>query len=287
MPQVGGTIVQVAPSATHSSGPPESGRGPGLRVEAWAWLSITRFAGGMLILLMLLPLVALLLTTNITDFIAGVKHPLVAPALRLSLMTTAASLAINVVAGTPLAWQLAQRKGKRMRWLELVLQLPIVTPPAVAGIGLLMAFGRHGLVGKYLADWGVSVAFTSSAVVLAQVFVSAPLYVQAAHVAFKRVDENMLMVGRTLGGSPLRLFFRIAVPGAASGLLAAMAISWARALGEFGATLMFAGNLTGRTQTLPLVIYEAMEADFRAAQALAVVLIAVAFVVLWFTPRAN
>jgi len=179
----------------------------------------------MLILLMLLPLVALLLTTNITDFIAGVKHPLVAPALRLSLMTTAASLAINVVAGTPLAWQLAQRKGKRMRWLELVLQLPIVTPPAVAGIGLLMAFGRHGLVGKYLADWGVSVAFTSSAVVLAQVFVSAPLYVQAAHVAFKRVDENMLMVGRTLGGSPLRLFFRIAVPGAASGLLAAMAIS--------------------------------------------------------------
>jgi molybdate transport system permease protein len=243
--------------------------------------------GGILVLLMLLPLAALLITINFTDFIAGLRHPLVAPALQLSLGTTAASLAINVVAGTPLAWQLAQRKGRRIRWLELGLQLPIVTPPAVAGVGLLMAFGRHGLLGKYLANWDISIAFTASAVVLAQVFVSAPLYLQAAQVAFKRVDENMLMVGRTLGGSPLRLFFRIAVPGAGSGLVAAMAISWARALGEFGATLMFAGNLSGRTQTLPLVIYEAMEADFRAAQALAVILIAVALLVLWLSPRAG
>jgi molybdate transport system permease protein len=274
--------------AAHSSGPPDSGgRNTGGGLEAWGWLCITRLAGGALILLVLLPLAALLLTTNFTDFMAGLRHPLVAPALRLSLTTTAIALAINVGAGTPLAWELAHRKSKRARWLELALQLPIVTPPAVAGVGLLLAFGRHGIIGKYLAEWGISIAFSSSAVVLAQVFVSAPLYLQAAVVAFRRVDENMLMVGRTLGGSPLRLFFRIAVPGAGSGLVAAMAISWARALGEFGATLMFAGNLSGRTQTLPLVIYEAMEVDFRAAQALAVVLIAVALVVLWIAPRAR
>lgn len=284
MSEIGGALTQGVRAAAHSSGPPESGGGrAGLRVEAWAWLGITRLAGALLVLVVLLPLAALIFTINVDDFVAGVRHPLVVPALKLSLATTAVALVVNVVAGTPLAWQLAQRRGRHTRWLELGLQLPIVTPPAVAGVGLLMAFGRHGVVGSYLAEWDMPVAFTSAAVILAQIFVSAPLYLQAAMVAFKRVDENMLMVGRTLGGSPLRLFFRIAVPSAASGLLAAMALSWARALGEFGATLMFAGNLSGRTQTLPLVIYEAMEADFRAAQALAVILIAVAFVVLWLT----
>jgi molybdate transport system permease protein len=258
-----------------------------MRLERLAWLSVTRLAGALLVALMLLPLAALLVTMRFSDFWEGLKNPLVLPALQLSLVTTLAALVVNVLGGTPLAWQLARRKGKRMRWLELMLQLPIVTPPAVAGVGLLIAFGRRGLVGQYLAEWGIPIPFTSTAVVLAQVFVSAPLYLQAAVVAFKRVDESMLMVGRTLGGSPLRLFFRIAVPGAASGLLAAMAISWARALGEFGATLMFAGNLSGRTQTLPLVIYEAMETDMRTAQALAIVLIAVAFAVLWLTPRPS
>lgn len=256
-----------------------------LNLDKLTWLVVTRGVGLLLITVMMLPLVALLLTTSVADFIAGLQHPLVVPALKLSLLTTLGSLLVVVVAGTPLAWHLAQGISRRTRWLELVLQLPIVTPPAVAGVGLLMAFGRQGLLGAQLAAWGVAIPFTSAAVVLAQIFVAAPLYLQSAMVAFKRVDENTLMVGQTLGGSPLRLFFRIAVPAAASGLLAAMAVSWARALGEFGATLMFAGNLSGKTQTLPLVIYEAMEADMRAAQALAVVLILVALAVLWLTPR--
>ncbi len=258
---------------------------PALTLDRLTWLAATRVVGVLLIIVMMLPLVALLLTTSVTNFLAGLSNPLVVPALKLSLLTTVGSLIVNVVAGTPLAWQLAQRQGPRRRWLELLLQLPIVTPPAVAGVGLLMAFGRQGILGSHLAELGWAIPFTSIAVVLAQIFVSAPLYLQAAIVAFKGVDENTLMVGRTLGGSPLRLFFRIAVPAAGSGLLAAMAMSWARALGEFGATLMFAGNLSGRTQTLPLVIYEAMESDMRAAQALAVVLILVALAVLWLTPR--
>jgi molybdate transport system permease protein len=235
---------------------------------------------------MILPLAALVLTSSPSALIGGLAHPLVAPALKLSFTTTAISQAVNVIGGTPLAWHIVQARDRKIaRPLGLLLQLPIVTPPAVAGVGLLLAFGCNGIVGRYLADLGFRVPFTTTAVVLAQLFVSTPLFVQGATVALQRVDDNMLMVGRTLGGSPLRLFFRIAIPPAAAGLAAALATSWARALGEFGATLMFAGNLTGRTQTLPLLIYEAMETDPVAAQSLSVLLVLVALFVLWFTPR--
>jgi molybdate transport system permease protein len=161
------------------------------------------------------------------------------------------------------------------------MQLPIVIPPAVAGVALLLAFGRRGLLAPlYPAGW--SVTFTTAAVVLAEVFVSAPFYVQAATSAFRRIDAKLLVVARTFGASPLRILFRLAIPIAAPGLVAGAAMSWARALGEFGATLMFAGNLEGRTQTLPLAIYTALEADLRTAQALALVLVAVAFALLLF-----
>jgi molybdate transport system permease protein len=255
-------------------------------VEVALWTVFARLLGGALIGVMLCPLLALILTVKPDEFLLGLSHPLVAPALKLSLVTTAISLIVTVVAGTPLAWRLAQSTGPKARWLEIVLQLPIVTPPAVAGVALLIAFGRRGVVGTHLEEIGLSIPFSTIAVVLAQIFVAAPLYLQGAIVAFKRVDENMLMVGRTLGSSSLRLFVRIAIPPASSGLIAAMAVSWARALGEFGATLMFAGNLSGRTQTLPLVIYEVMETDARAAQSLSVMLVAVALGVLCLAPRA-
>jgi molybdate transport system permease protein len=150
-------------------------------------------------------------------------------------------------------------------------------PPAVAGVALLLAFGRLGLTGRLL---GTSLSFTTAAVVMAQVFVAAPFYVGSAAAAFRRIDERLLTVARTLGASPAGVFFRVAVPLAAPGLAAGAAMSWARALGEFGATLMFAGNLTGRTQTLTLAVYTTFEGDLHAAQSISLVMVAVAFALL-------
>jgi molybdate transport system permease protein len=236
--------------------------------------------GAPLATFLLVPLVALVATATRADLAAGLANPLVAPALRLSLATTLASLAVVVALGTPLAWTLARAQARWARAVETLAQLPIVIPPAVAGVALLLAFGRRGLLAGWLypVDWAPP--FTTVAVVLAQVFVSAPFFVQAGVSAFRRVDERLVTVARTFGASPLRVFLRVGLPLAAPGLIAGAALAWARALGEFGATLMFAGNLQGVTQTLPLAIYTALEGDLRAAQALSIVLVVVALGVL-------
>jgi molybdate transport system permease protein len=243
---------------------------------------VLRALGALLLVFLLLPVVALFVTTSFTDAALGLQHPLVWPALRLSVLTTAITLVIVVALGTPLAWTLATRRGRWVQALETALQLPIVIPPAVAGVALLLAFGRRGLLAPILLPLGWSVSFTTAAVVMAEVFVSAPFFVQAAISAFRRVDPKLILVARTFGASPLRVFARIALPLAAPGLVAGAALSWARALGEFGATLMFAGNLEGRTQTLPLAIYSALESELRAAQALSILLVVVAFGLLLF-----
>lgn len=231
--------------------------------------------GSVLVVFLAMPLVTLLASTSAPELLAGLTHPLVWPALRLSLVTTTTSLVLVLLLGTPLAWMLAESRGRISRLIETSVQLPIVIPPAVAGIALLLAFGRRG-------PFGFPVTFTTTAVVMAESFVSAPFFVQAATSAFRRIDPRLIIVARTFGASPLRVFFRVAVPLAAPGLAAGAAMSWARALGEFGATLMFAGNLQGRTQTLPLAIYTALESDFRAARALSVVLVVVALALLVF-----
>jgi len=236
--------------------------------------------GGLLLLFLALPVLGLVAGTSWADFRAGLAHPLVWPALRLSLLTTLVSLVVTVALGTPLSWTLAHTRGRWARAAETLVQLPIVIPPAVAGIAMLLAFGRRGLLAGWLYPEGWSVTFTTSAVVLAQIFVSAPFFVQAAVSAFRRIEPNLLIVARTFGASPWRVFLRVGLPLAAPGLAAGAILSWARALGEFGATLMFAGNLEGRTQTLPLAIYTALEADLRAAQALSIVLMAVAVALL-------
>jgi molybdate transport system permease protein len=237
---------------------------------------------GTLLVFLALPIVALFVTGSLDDWLAGLRHPITAPALALSLMTTATSLGILVVFGTPLAWWLGRTRSGAARIVETLVQLPIVVPPAVAGLAMLLAFGRNGIVGALLARAGIDIAFTTTAVVLAQTFVAAPFYVQAAAAAFSALDENLLLVARTLGASAPRVLFRVALPLARRSLVAGAALAWARALGEFGATLMFAGNLGGRTQTLPLAVYTALESDLRAAQALAVVLVVVALALLVF-----
>jgi molybdate transport system permease protein len=233
--------------------------------------------GSALAALLVLPTLALVLTAAPGDVVAGFRHPVAVPALLLSLVTTAISLVLVVVLGTPLAWWLARAQGWVAHTVETFVALPVVIPPAVAGIALLLTFGRRGLLGPALAAAGCSVSFSTAAVVLAQVFVAAPFFLQAATAAFRAVDESFLVVARSLGASPARVFFRVALPLAKGGLVSGAAMAWARALGEFGATLMFAGNLTGRTQTLPLAIYTALESDVRAAQALSLLLVLVAF----------
>jgi molybdate transport system permease protein len=232
--------------------------------------------GGALVAFLALPLGALFVTSGPAALVEGLRHPITAPALLLSLATTAASLALVLALGTPLAYWLGRSQARAARLVGAIVQLPIVVPPAVAGLALLLTFGRRGLLGGA----GLELAFSTAAVVVAQLFVAAPFYVQAAAAAFAAIDERLLVVARTLGAGPARVFFRVALPLARPGLLAGAALAWARALGEFGATLMFAGNLPGRTQTLPLAVYTALESDLRAAQALAVVLVLVAFALL-------
>lgn len=236
--------------------------------------------GGILALALVLPLAALALTTTRVSLATALSHPLVWPALRLSLLTTLVSLTLVVVLGTPLAWTLARSRSRLARTVETLVELPIVVPPAVAGVALLLAFGRHGVFAGVLYPEGTSLAFTTAAVVLAELFVSAPLYLQAANAAFRRVDARFVVVARSLGASPLRVFVRIALPLAAPSLVAGAAMSWARSLGEFGATLMFAGNLQGVTQTLPIAVYTALESDLGVAQALSVLLMLVALLLL-------
>jgi molybdate transport system permease protein len=251
---------------------------PARRVARWPGaLPAAVVLSATLAVFLVLPTLALVIGITPGSLRAGLSDQLVAPALALSLTTSGIALLVVVVCGTPLAWWLGRTRSRKARWLETALQLPAVIPPAVAGIALLLAFGRRGLVGAGLNRAGLGVAFTAAAVVMAQVFVAAPFYLQAATAAFGRLDANMLAVARSLGASPARVFFLIGLPLARPGLVAGAAMSWARALGEFGATLMFAGNMVGRTQTLPLAIYSALESDLRTAQALSVILVVVAF----------
>lgn len=222
--------------------------------------------------LLVLPIGALVLSSSPTDLRVGVSDPLFAPALWLSARTTLVSLGIILGTGTPLAWWLAVAPAQRRRAVEVLIDLPIVIPPAVMGIALLQAFGRSGLFGAQLKALDIQVPFTGAAVVLAQVVVSAPFYIQSATAAFRRVDEDLLIVARTLGRSPTGAFFSVALPLALPGIVAGGALAWARALGEFGATLLFAGNLPGTTQTMPLAIYTALESDVRVAVALSMAL---------------
>jgi molybdate transport system permease protein len=230
----------------------------------------------LLLCLLLLPMLGLLLSASPAELWAGWQHPNVAPALWLSARTSFTALAVVVSLGTPLAYWLAKTRRAGAALVALVVDLPIVVPPAVVGIALLSTFGQRGLLGPTLSALGWRIPFSTSAVVLAQIVVSAPFYVQSAATAFRKVDLDFMLVARTLGASQTRAFVRVAIPIALPGLLSGAALCWARSLGEFGATLVFAGNLSAVTQTMPLAIYTTLESDVRAALALSVLLCAVA-----------
>lgn len=233
-----------------------------------------------LLLFLAAPILALLFGSSPAELFSALDDPRVGRALLLSLQSTLLSLGFVILAGTPLAWFFARTRRPWARVLETLVELPVVLPPAVLGIALLLAFGRQGLFGPALEALGVSLPFTPAAVVAAQVTVAAPFYVQSATAGFRKVDDDLLLVARSLGAGPHRAFLRIALPAALPGVVSGVALGWARALGEFGATLLFAGNLPGRTQTMPLAIYAALESDLSVARAVAVLLALAAFALL-------
>ncbi len=245
------------------------------------------FLVAVLLAFLFLPLISVFISRSPLELLSNLNTNIAYQALVLSLQTTSVALAIIVVFGTPLAYWVAKYSFRGKRILEVALQMPIVVPPAVAGVGLILVFGNLGLLGGVIDAFGVGVAFTSVAVVMAQVFISAAFYVFAARQAFEAVDDELLAVSRTLGESPWRTFRRVTVPLALPGLISGAALSLARALGEFGATIVFAGNLPGSTQTLPLAIFTALQSNFDVAVAISALLLAVAFILLLLVGLIN
>lgn len=231
--------------------------------------------------LVVAPLLGLLAGTEWAQLPARLTDPVVRPALWLSLVTTVATVLACLLLGTPLAWLLSRAEGRTATWLRAVLTVPVVLPPVVGGVALLLVYGRNGLVGGTLLEvFGVRIPFTPVAVVLAQVFVSLPFFVLAAEGSMRGIDRRVLDVAATLGASPARVLLRVALPLAAPGIASGAALAWARALGEFGATITFAGNFPGRTQTAPLAVYVALQEDPQTAVALSLALLAVSVLVL-------
>jgi molybdate transport system permease protein len=207
---------------------------------------------------------------------------LVLDALRLSAITSTFTLLVAIVLGTPLAYLLARRDFRGKAFIDVLIDLPIVLPPTVAGVALLVALGRRGVVGQWLDDMGMQVAFTTTAVVLAQLFVSAPFYVRTVKAGFEAVEPVYEGMAWTLGASQLRAFRRVVLPLAWPSIVAGSVLCWARALSELGATLIFAGNFQGRTQTMPLAIISAFESgrSIDVPIALSIILVAAAGVLL-------
>ena len=222
---------------------------------------------------LLLPIVAIFSELTLGELRAGLTSEVARDALRVTLETNLVAMALIVLFGTPTAYLLASREFRGRTLLVTLVELPLVLPPAVAGIGLLAAFGRLGLLGGTMESLGLDIAFTKTAVVLAVTFVASPFYVRTAIAAFEGVDRDLVAASRTLGAGPARTFFRVALPLAGGGLGAGAALAFARGLGEFGATIMFAGSLQGVTQTLSLAIYQEFDVDFDTALAIGALLV--------------
>jgi len=232
------------------------------------------------LLFLTLPVVAIFVDSSPADLIDSLGEPGALDALWLSLKATAASVAIILVVGTPAAYLLATRSFRGKAAVVTLIELPLVLPPAVAGIALLAAVGPSGILGGAIDAAGIELSLTTAGVVVALTFVASPFYVRQAMAAFAAVDRTLLDASRTLGASEARGFLRIMIPVAVPGLTAGTALATGRALGEFGATLMFAGSFQGITQTVPLAIYDRFSTDFDSALALSAVLVAVSGAIL-------
>ncbi len=236
---------------------------------------------GLAVAFLLLPLVALLARTPWGDLGTRLTDPAILDALRLSLVTSLAAVAIVTVVGIPLAWVLARLTFPGRGFVRAMVVVPLVLPPVVAGVALLTAFGRRGLIGGPLFDaFGISLPFTTAAVVFAHAFVALPFFVLSVEGALRASNAEFDVVAATLGADRWTTFRRVSVPLAAPGVLAGLVLAWARALGEFGATITFAGNYPGTTRTMPNAIYVALQEDSEAAVLLSVILLLVSVAIL-------
>jgi molybdate transport system permease protein len=269
-------------TAAARSGSPDSGR-------AASWNDTLGRAGvlvaatvviAVVMVFLLLPIVALFTYQPVHDLVDNFSATVATDAILVSLKTNAIAFAIMIALGTPFAYVIGRRRFRGRSLVVTLVEVPLVMPPAVAGLGLLVAFGRFGLLGHTLTVLGINLAFTQAAVVLAILFVASPFYLRGAIAAFEAVDSRLLDVAATLGAGPLRRMLRVAIPLAAGGLGAAAALAFARGVGEFGATILFAGSFQGTTQTLPLAVYSLFDANLDQAIAIGVLLIIVSAAIL-------
>ena len=241
------------------------------------WASrVTVFLAGIMAFFLVVPLVGLIWRAATLPGTAVLDQNNILTAVLLSLSTTAISVLFIILLGTPLAYYLARHSLPGKRLLSIFIELPIVMPPVVAGLGLLAVFGRRGLIGLPLAELGITITFSGTAVVLAQVFVASPFYIRAAQSRFAALPRQYEDAAAVDGASRWQVFWYIMLPMSRNGLLAGLILSWARALGEFGATILFAGNLQGTTQTMPLLVYSSLERDLRATFITALILLGLA-----------
>ena len=251
-----------------------------LRGQEWIASGLAIGALGFLAGFIALPILSLVLWTINEEAWGAMASPVAREALYLSMRTTAATMAILIIVGTPAAYVLARGSFRGSHALNTLVELPIVLPPSAAGIALLLAFGRLGLVGGYLNAFGITLSFTTVAVVMAEVFVAAPFYVRQAATGFAGVERAIEEAALVDGANRTAAFLKITVPLAFPALVAGAVTAWARALGEFGATIIFAGNLRGITQTIPLAIFSEFQSNIDAAVALSVLVLGFAFAVI-------
>jgi molybdate transport system permease protein len=243
------------------------------------------------LLLLGLPQIVLVVRGVQTRGWEGLPGSGVTEAILLSLITTSLSTLLTLLFGTPLAFVLARWKFPLRRLVRVLVELPIVLPPTVAGLALLLTAGRRGLLGPALSTFGITLPFTTIAVVIAQMFVSAPFYIRAAQAGFQTIPREIEDAARVDGAAGLTMFRRITLPLSRTALAAGLTLSWARALGEFGATILFAGSIAGRTQTMPLLVYNVLESNIDAAIWASLILLALAFIALllsqWLAHRSE
>lgn len=225
-------------------------------------------AAAPLVFFLVFPFVAILLSLSPTLLIRHLRSEMALKALGLTLQTTVIATALAIVTGIPLALLLARRRFRGREIVDTLVDLPITVPPVVGGVALLLAFGRRGLIGRNLEAFGLHLPFSTAAVIMAQVFIASPFFVKAARAGFEAVPARLEAAARTLGASPWHVFWTVTLPLTRPALLAGGVLCWARALSEFGATMMFAGSFPGRTQTLALAVMSAMESDLDTALAI-------------------
>jgi molybdate transport system permease protein len=242
--------------------------------DAWQILAFP------MLFLFILPILAIFFRISPADMISSLQQEQALDAIRISAISTLATVIITLLFGTWLAYLLYRRRSRISRFLDTIVDLPTVLPPAVAGLALLLAFGRRGMVGETLNAFGISIPFTIVAVILAQTFVAAPLYIKSAALGFASVNCDLKKAAALDGANRWQVFRHIMVPISWTSILSGIILTWARALGEFGATIIFAGNLPGRTQTMPLAIYIGFEVDLKVALTLSAILILFSFLVL-------